>query len=245
MPDKARRATRQQLQMIFQDPLASLEQRMTIGEIIVEPLRAFHPQLRRAEVLQQVKKTLDLVGLSATQVNHYPHEFSGGQCQRVGIARALILQPKLIICDEPVSALDISIQAQIVNLFADLQKELDLSLIFVSHDLSVVKHICDRVMVMYLGKVMELSNKNALYETPQHPYTKGLLSAVPNFGDYQHKKKEIALLEGELPSPISPPSGCVFRTRCPNAIETCAQTVPGLLKVNSASEAACSRLFES
>ena len=224
----AMREKRKEIQMIFQDPLASLNPRMTVGDIIAEPLRTFYPQLTKAEVKAQVKEMMTKVGLLPNVINRYPHEFSGGQCQRIGIARALILKPKMIICDEPVSALDVSIQAQVVNLLKELQQELGLSLIFIAHDLSVVKHISDRVLVMYLGNAVELAESKALFAQPQHPYTKALMSAVPIPDPVLEHNKTIEMLEGDLPSPLNPPSGCVFRTRCPQATDACAQTKPVL-----------------
>ncbi len=214
------------IQMIFQDPLASLNPRMTVGQIIAEPLATHHPGLSRTEIKARVKDMMDKVGLLPNQINRYPHEFSGGQCQRIGIARALIVRPKLIICDEPVSALDVSIQAQVINLLADLQRELGLALIFIAHDLAVVKHISHRVLVMYLGRVMELAEASLLYHAPDHPYTQALLSAVPVPDPALARAKTIIPLRGELPSPISPPSGCVFRTRCPKAADLCATERP-------------------
>ncbi|WP_275440487.1 murein tripeptide/oligopeptide ABC transporter ATP binding protein OppF [Vibrio sp. Of7-15] len=225
---EAMREKRKEIQMIFQDPLASLNPRMTVGDIIAEPLRTFYPDLSKEEVKSQVKYMMDKVGLLPNVINRYPHEFSGGQCQRIGIARALILKPKMIICDEPVSALDVSIQAQVVNLLKELQKELGLSLVFIAHDLSVVKHISDRVLVMYLGNAVELGESEALFADPQHPYTKALMSAVPIPDPKIERGKSVQMLEGDLPSPISPPSGCVFRTRCPVATAECSQTKPGL-----------------
>ncbi len=219
---------RREMQMIFQDPLASLNPRMTIGDIIAEPLRIYEPTLTKAERALRVQAMMTKVGLLPNLINRYPHEFSGGQCQRIGIARALIIKPKLIICDEPVSALDVSIQAQVINLLKDLQAEMGLSLIFIAHDLSVVKHIADRVMVMYLGNAMELGTKKAVYTKPSHPYTQALLSAVPVPDPRFERTKQIQLLSGDLPSPISPPSGCVFRTRCPLADDACAATKPAL-----------------
>ncbi|MCG9787696.1 murein tripeptide/oligopeptide ABC transporter ATP binding protein OppF [Vibrio barjaei] len=221
-----RRNTRKEIQMIFQDPLASLNPRMTVGDIIAEPLETFYPELSKQEVKDRVKEMMAKVGLLPNVINRYPHEFSGGQCQRIGIARALILRPKMIICDEPVSALDVSIQAQVVNLLKELQKELGLSLVFIAHDLSVVKHISDRVLVMYLGNAVELGEAEALFANPSHPYTKALMSAVPIPDPKIERTKTIQMLEGDLPSPISPPSGCVFRTRCPQATEQCAQQKP-------------------
>ncbi|MGF1723306.1 murein tripeptide/oligopeptide ABC transporter ATP binding protein OppF [Photobacterium nomapromontoriensis] len=225
---KAMHEKRKDIQMIFQDPLASLNPRMTVGEIIAEPLKAYFPDLTADEVKEQVRAMMTKVGLLPNVINRYPHEFSGGQCQRIGIARALILKPKLIICDEPVSALDVSIQAQVVNLLKSLQKEMGLSLIFIAHDLSVVKHISDRVLVMYLGNSVEMGEAEALFSEPKHPYTKALMSAVPIPDPELERNKQIELLEGELPSPMSPPSGCVFRTRCPIATQVCAEKKPQL-----------------
>ncbi|CAH1541202.1 murein tripeptide/oligopeptide ABC transporter ATP binding protein OppF [Vibrio owensii] len=226
MKDVQRRETRKEIQMIFQDPLASLNPRMTVGDIIAEPLETFYPELTKQEVKDRVKEMMAKVGLLPNVINRYPHEFSGGQCQRIGIARALILKPKMIICDEPVSALDVSIQAQVVNLLKELQKELGLSLVFIAHDLSVVKHISDRVLVMYLGNAVELGEAEALFADPKHPYTRALMSAVPIPDPEIERSKKIQMLEGDLPSPINPPSGCVFRTRCPQATDECAQTRP-------------------
>ena len=223
---RAWRGVRRDIQMIFQDPLASLDPRMTIGDIIAEPLRTYHPRMPRREITERVKTMRARVGLLPNLINRYPHEFSGGQCQRIGIARALILEPKLVICDEPVSALDVSIQAQVVNLLRELQQEMGLSLIFIAHDLAVVKHISDRVLVMYLGHAVELGTYDEVYQRPLHPYTQALMSAVPVPDPDIERDKRIALLEGELPSPIHPPSGCVFRTRCPQAGVECAQTAP-------------------
>ncbi|HEY0210719.1 murein tripeptide/oligopeptide ABC transporter ATP binding protein OppF [Acerihabitans sp.] len=220
------RETRNDIQMIFQDPLASLNPRMTIGDIIAEPLHTYHPKMPRQLVKDKVRNMMLKVGLLPNLINRYPHEFSGGQCQRIGIARALILEPKLVICDEPVSALDVSIQAQVVNLLQQLQREMGLSLIFIAHDLAVVKHISDRVLVMYLGHAVELGTYDQVYNNPQHPYTKALMSAVPIPDPDKERNKNIQLLEGDLPSPINPPSGCVFRTRCPIAGEACAVTRP-------------------
>lgn len=234
------RSKRQELQMIFQDPLASLNPRMNIGDIIAEPLRTFNPRMPKAEVQKKVQDMMAKVGLLPNLINRYPHEFSGGQCQRIGIARALILEPKLVICDEPVSALDVSIQAQVINLLMDLQKEMGLSLVFIAHDLSVVRHISDRVLVMYLGNAMELAKADDLYTNPQHPYTKALMSAVPIPDPKVERNKTIELLQGDLPSPISPPSGCVFRTRCPKAMAKCADVVPKLEVISKTGhEVAC------
>ncbi|WP_413111280.1 murein tripeptide/oligopeptide ABC transporter ATP binding protein OppF [Thaumasiovibrio sp. DFM-14] len=228
LPRNALREKRKEIQMIFQDPLASLNPRMTIGDIIAEPLRTFYPNKTKDEVKAEVKSMMTKVGLLPNVINRYPHEFSGGQCQRIGIARALILKPKMIICDEPVSALDVSIQAQVVNLLMEVQKEMGLSLIFIAHDLSVVKHISDRVLVMYLGNPVEMGEGEQLFANPLHPYTKALMSAVPIPDPEIERNKKIQMLEGELPSPINPPSGCVFRTRCPLATAECAQERPHL-----------------
>ncbi|EMN7269858.1 TPA: ATP-binding cassette domain-containing protein [Vibrio parahaemolyticus] len=214
---------RQEFQMIFQDPSASLNPRLTISECIAEPLLTHQPQLKRAEVEKRVIEMMDKVGLLASQRNRYPHEFSGGQCQRVGIARALILNPDLVVCDEPVSALDVSIQAQVINLLDDLKQEMGLTLVMIAHDLSVVRHISDRVMVMYLGKPMEVGRYDQVFDDAQHPYTKALLSAVPIANPQLARNRDIQLLPGDLPSPLNPPSGCVFRTRCPEATELCGQ----------------------
>jgi oligopeptide transport system ATP-binding protein len=232
-------ALRRDVQMIFQDPLASLDPRMTIAQIIAEPLRTHHPELSAAETMERVRDMMQRVGLTPQQINRYPHEFSGGQCQRIGIARALILQPKLIICDEPVSALDVSIQAQIINLLRELQQSMGLALIFIAHDLAVVKHISHRILVMYLGHEMEVAEKHALYAQPCHPYTRALLSAIPIPDPRLERAKVVQLLQGDLPSPIDPPSGCVFRTRCPQAVARCAAEIPQLRRIGAETEAAC------
>ena len=235
---KTMRLKRKDIQMIFQDPLASLNPRMTVGDIIAEPLRTYYPEMKKPEVQNEVRAIMKKVGLLSNQINRYPHEFSGGQCQRIGIARALILKPKIIICDEPVSALDVSIQAQVINLLQDVQEEMGLALIFIAHDLSVIKHIADRVLVMYLGNAAELGLNKAVYGNPTHPYTKALMSAVPLPDPIAERNKVIQLLEGDLPSPINPPSGCVFRTRCPLADEECAQIKP-MLEGNINHRVAC------
>ncbi|ASY40292.1 murein tripeptide/oligopeptide ABC transporter ATP binding protein OppF [Taylorella equigenitalis] len=220
--------TRKSMQMIFQDPLASLNPRMTVGDIIAEPLKVVEPGLGSKRVKECVQNMMRKVGLLPNLINRYPHEFSGGQCQRIGIARALIVNPKMLICDEPVSALDVSIQAQVINLLKSLQHEMGLSLIFIAHDLSVIRHISDRVLVMYLGNAVELGDYEPVYMQTKHPYTKALMSAVPIPNPKLERSKKIQILEGDLPSPINPPSGCVFRTRCPIADSTCAQIKPEL-----------------
>ena len=232
-------AKRKSVQMIFQDPLASLDPRMTVAQIIGEPLRTHCPELSAAQHNEQVLAMMLRVGLTEQQINRYPHEFSGGQCQRIGIARALILKPQVVICDEPVSALDVSIQAQIINLLKELQAEMGLALVFIAHDLAVVKHISQRVMVMYLGRAMEVASKHALYDTPHHPYTQALLAAIPVPDPRMERGKTLQLLQGDLPSPINPPSGCVFRTRCPKAVAKCAQAIPPLRQVATQSLSAC------
>ena len=215
------RQRRRQLQMIFQDPFASLDPRMTVGDIVAEPLDNFGV-MRGKQRAERVRELLRVVGLNPYFTNRYPHEFSGGQRQRIGIARALALNPKLIVCDEPVSALDVSIQAQIVNLLEDLQAKFNLTYLFIAHDLSVVRHISDRVMVMYLGKVVELAGRDEIYEQPKHPYTKALLSAIPVPDPDVQAQRRLVELRGEIPSPINPPPACRFHTRCPIA------RVPGI-----------------
>jgi oligopeptide transport system ATP-binding protein len=232
-------AARRDIQIIFQDPLASLNPRMTVARIIGEPLRVHRPELSDAQVHEKVVAVMAEVGLTPQQINRYPHEFSGGQCQRIGIARALILEPRLIICDEPVSALDVSIRAQIVNLLQELQRRKGLALIFIAHDLAVVKHISDRVLVLYLGKPMEIAASDALYARPGHPYTEALLSAIPVPDPRIERNKVLQLLSGDMPSPIDPPSGCVFRTRCPKAIADCALEKPALRVLDVQTQAAC------
>ncbi len=233
------RKHRKEIQMIFQDPLASLNPRMTIGEIIAEPLKTHYPKTSKADIKLRVEDVMNKVGLLENLINRYPHEFSGGQCQRIGIARALILKPKLIICDEPVSALDVSIQAQVINLLMDLQKEMDLTLIFIAHDLSIVKHISTKIMVLYMGNMVELAKSEDIYNHPRHPYTQALISAVPIPDPKIEKNKDLILIEGDLPSPINPPSGCVFRTRCKKAQDICSQEKPELKEAASSHEVAC------
>ncbi|MBI1238767.1 MAG: ATP-binding cassette domain-containing protein [Alphaproteobacteria bacterium] len=222
------RPRRRDLQIIFQDPLASLDPRMTVGDIIAEPLQSFLPELDAAQRRAKVSAMMNRVGLSPQMISRYPHEFSGGQAQRIGIARAMILEPKLIVCDEPVSALDVSIRAQILNLLSDLQRDFGLSLLFISHDLAVVRHVSHRVLVLYLGKIMELAETETLNRRPRHPYTRALLSAAPIPDPSLERDKERLMIGDDLPSPLDPPSGCVFRTRCPKAAEKCAHEVPAL-----------------
>jgi len=230
------RKMRSQMQMIFQDPYASLNPRMRVGEIIDEPM-LIHAKSSREERDKRVRKLLEVVGLSPYHGARYPHEFSGGQRQRIGIARALSVNPKLIVCDEPVSALDVSIQAQVINLLEDLQKEFNLTYLFIAHDLSVVKHISDRVVVMYLGKMVELSKAKELYKKPLHPYTIALLSAIP-VPDPTIKKDRI-ILKGDVPSPVNPPSGCHFHTRCPNVHEICKKQEPDFKDIGNGHHVAC------
>lgn len=229
---------RRDMQMIFQDPYASLNPRMTVEEIIGESMDV-HGTRRRKEKKARIKELLELVGLSETHMNRYPHEFSGGQCQRIGIARALAVEPKFIVCDEPISALDVSVQAQVINLLERLQKQLGLTYLFIAHDLSMVKHISDRVAVMYLGKIVELAGSDELYDHPLHPYTKSLLSAIPIPDPEVGRKRERIFLKGDVPSPMNPPSGCRFRTRCPKAMEICGQVEPEWKEVRPDHYVAC------
>ena len=219
------RRMRRHLQMIFQDPYASLNPRMTVGNIVSEPMQ-IHKLVAKSQRTQRVQELLQTVGLNPYFANRYPHEFSGGQRQRIGIARALAANPDFIVCDEPVSALDVSIQAQIVNLLEDLQEQFGLTYLFIAHDLSVVRHISDRVAVMYLGKIVELADRNSLYDNPLHPYTKALLSAVPIPDPVIEKKRERIILTGDVPSPINPPTGCHFHTRCPYVMDVCKRIDP-------------------
>lgn len=233
---KALRDLRPEMQMIFQDPQACLNPRMTVSDIIAEPLDEHRKEMSKAEKQAKVKDLLQQVGMNPDFANRYPHEFSGGQRQRIGIARALALNPKFIVCDEPIAALDVSIQAQVVNLLEDLQNQLGLTYLFISHDLSMVRHIADRVAVMYLGKVVELAERDALFDSPQHPYTKALLSAVPTVEVVQ---RERIILQGDVPSPANPPQGCNFCTRCPVAEARCRMEEPEWREVAPGRFAAC------
>ena len=228
---------RRNMQIVFQDPYASLNPRMTVGNIVGEPLKTHRMEGDRK---RRVQELLEIVGLSPEHYNRYPHEFSGGQRQRIGVARAIALNPRLIICDEPVSALDVSIQAQVINLLQDLQKEFDLTYVFIAHDLSVVKHISDRVAVMYLGKIVEIAERKKLYDEPRHPYTVSLLSAIPVPDPEKERERSRIVLTGDVPSPANPPPGCSFHTRCPRAQAYCVENEPGLIPQEvTAHRAAC------
>jgi oligopeptide transport system ATP-binding protein len=237
------REARADFQMIFQDPYASLNPRMTVFDTLAEAIQA-HKRIPRPELAGRVSELMKKVGLSPRFLQKYPHEFSGGQRQRIAIARALAVEPKLIVADEPVSALDVSIQAQIINLLAQLSRDMRLTLIFIAHDLSVVKHISDRIAVMYLGKIVELGPAADVFERPLHPYTKALVSAVPIPDPVREKKRQRIILAGDPPSPMNPPAGCSFHPRCPYAVEKCSQAVPPLESFNSTRQAACIRMRE-
>jgi len=233
------RPLRARMQMIFQDPFASLNPRMTVGQIIAAPLRIQRPGLKRAEVTERVADALRTVGLAESHAERYPHEFSGGQRQRIGIARAFIMEPAFLVADEPVSALDVSIQAQVINLLMEIKQKLDLTILFISHDLAVVGRLCDRIAVMYLGRIVEIADTRTLFCAPRHPYTEALFSAVPQTDPA--RRRERILLKGDLPSPLAPPSGCAFRTRCRYALPACAEAVPPLIDVGGGHWKACIR----
>jgi oligopeptide transport system ATP-binding protein len=232
------RKMRREMQMIFQDPYASLNPRMTVGSIIGEPLE-IHGLAKGREKQERVQELLRIVGLNPYFANRYPHEFSGGQRQRIGIARALAVQPSFIVCDEPISALDVSIQAQVINLLEELQEQFNLTYLFIAHDLSVVRHISDRVAVMYVGKIVELTTRDLLYERPLHPYTKALLSAVPIPDPAIERKRQRIILTGDVPSPVNPPTGCRFHPRCPFAQDLCREKEPPLIEVEPNHYTAC------
>ncbi len=232
------RKMRRQMQMIFQDPYASLNPRMTVGSIISEPMEV-HGIGNRTQRLERVRELLAVVGLNPYFINRYPHEFSGGQRQRIGVARALAVNPEFIVCDEPISALDVSIQAQVINLLEDLQSQFNLTYLFIAHDLSVVRHISDRIAVMYLGKIMELADRDELYRNPMHPYTQALLSAVPIPDPVVEEKRKRIILEGDVPSPANPPKGCNFCTRCPKVMDVCKEQEPAFKDYGDGHFAAC------
>lgn len=236
LSSKKVRQKRREMQIIFQDPFASLNPRMKVFKIIEEPLVNFRIGTKE-ERKQRVYDVAKQVGLTHKQLERFPHEFSGGQRQRIGIARALVSNPKLIVADEPVSALDVSIQSQVLNIMKDLKKELNLTYIFISHDLSVVHHFCDRIGVMYLGKIVEIADKHELFNNPKHPYTKALLSALPKSHPLQEKERIV--LKGDVPNPANPPSGCTFHTRCPNCMEICKVTTPVLKSISDKHEVSC------
>ncbi|GGP07831.1 ABC transporter ATP-binding protein [Oceanobacillus neutriphilus] len=238
-----RKQVRREIQMIFQDPYASLNPRKTLGSTIVEPLNEYNLYGNQKQRLERVGELLETVGLDSSYSNRYPHEFSGGQRQRIGIARTLALDPEVIIADEAVSALDVSIQAQVINLMQRLQEEFELTYMFISHDLSVVRHISDKVAVMYLGKIMEIADKNSLYEEPMHPYTQALLSAVPVPKKHGATQRERITLKGDIPNPANPPKGCVFCTRCPAAMDICREVQP-ILKTKKENHSVACHLFE-
>ncbi|MFZ1753928.1 MAG: dipeptide ABC transporter ATP-binding protein [Caldilineaceae bacterium] len=233
------RRMRRRMQMIFQDPYASLNPRMTVGSIVGEPLEVHNIGSSRKERQERVQELLKIVGLNPYFINRYPHEFSGGQRQRIGVARALAVNPSFIVCDEPISALDVSIQAQVINLLEDLQKDLGLTYLFIAHDLSVVRHISDRIAVMYLGKIVELADRDELYANPKHPYTQALLSAVPIPDPEIEKKRQRIILEGDVPNPANPPIGCNFNTRCPRVMDICRQSDPEFRDDGNGHHVAC------
>jgi len=235
---------RKKMQIVFQDPYASLDSRMTVGDIVGEPIDIHHIAANKNDRNDRILALLERVGLNSEHANRYPHEFSGGQRQRIGIARALAVNPEFIVCDEPISALDVSIQAQVVNMFEDLQQEMGLTYLFIAHDLAIVKHISNRIGVMYLGKLVELADSNTLYANPIHPYTQSLLSSIPIPDPKASRSKKRIVLQGDVPSPLNPPSGCRFRTRCPYANAHCAEEVPEFKEYESGHFAACHRIGE-
>ncbi len=244
LDDAAMRRIRRNAQIIFQDPLASLDPRMTVGNIITEPMRALMPELSRTQRHERVLAMMQQVGLLPSHINRYAHEFSGGQAQRIGIARALVVEPALVVCDEPVSSLDVSIKSQVINLLQNLQAERGLTYLFIAHDLTSVRHIAQRVVVLYLGRVMEVADRDAIYRQPRHPYTQMLIAAVPIPDPRMARECKVSAVRGELPSPLKPPSGCAFRTRCPWAIERCAMERPELRLIDG-SQVACHRAEEN
>ena len=228
---------RKDIQIMFQDPYASLDPRMTVGNIIAEPMDRMKTWKTKEERLKRIVELMEVCGINKAFINRYPHEFSGGQRQRIGIARALSVNPKFVVCDEPVSALDVSIQSQIINLMIELRQKFDLTMMFISHDLGVVEYISDRVAIMYLGRIVEIADTEEVFKNPHHPYTKALLESIPQIGEKDLVKKD--LLEGDIPSPINPPSGCTFHTRCPYAQEICSQECPQMRDVNDKHKVAC------
>lgn len=236
LPYNEMRSLRKRMQMVFQDPYASLNPKKTIRQILMEPIRV-HKRFSEKDRLQEILKILDIVGLSKDHLDRYPHEFSGGQRQRIGIARAVILQPDFIVADEPVSALDVSVQSQVINLMLDLQKEFGLTYLFISHDLSVIEHMTDRVAVMYLGKIVEVADTEELFDNPKHPYTQALLSAVPI--SHPKEARDRIILKGDVPSPANPPSGCSFHTRCPFAMDICSKVAPETIDFGNGHSANC------
>lgn len=239
---KELRAIRRRMQIIFQDPYASLNPRKNVCQIIAEPFVINEPGMKKDEIEEKVKKLIDVVGLRPEHIRRYPHEFSGGQRQRIGIARAIALNPDFIVCDEPVSALDVSIQAQVINLLQDLKGEFNLTYMSISHDLRIIKHICDRVMVMYLGNIVEIGNKETIYSQPRHPYTRALLSAIPTTkGGDGHKR---IILQGDIPSPMRPPSGCPFHPRCSACMDICKKEKPALRQLADGTQIACHLDFD-